>query len=221
MTPWHVCFVGDSFAPRILREAAKLKGLKVTDEPLDAELIFLSQDTPTAENGTRDLTAIERMVRANFVPSRVNVLTSQVPPGFTRGLGLPLYHQAETLRIKDALRRAISPEMHIIGCSNPKLELPWPYPEYLRVFDCPILRMTLEEAEFAKIAINYILARQVDTTNVLAKRGASWGCNWDVIKEVLKHDRRIGPHSYLEPGRWQDSAHLLRDNLTMLGYAGF
>ena len=216
MTPWYVCFVGDSFAPRILREAAERKGLRVTDDPLKAHLVFLSQDTPTASDGGRDLAFVERMVRANFARGRVNVLTSQVPPGFTRGLGLPLYYQAETLRIKDALSRALSPEMHIIGCGDPMLELPWPYLEYLRVFDCPILRMTLEEAELAKIAINYCLARQVDATNVLVTVAEKYACRWSVIKEVLQHDKRIGPHAYLDAGDWRMSPHLVRDHATVI-----
>ena len=139
------------------------------------------------------------------------VLTSQVPPGFTRSIGIQ-WHQAETLRIKDAFERAFYPEMFIVGGDG---EIPAAYREYLEAFNCPILRMSLEEAEFSKIAINTFLAAQVDTTNRLAKAAEKVGAKWERIAEVLRHDGRIGRHAYLEPGRWEDSPHLLRDAATL------
>jgi UDPglucose 6-dehydrogenase len=215
-----LCFLGTSHAAQHLSLAAKEKGFKLV-EPKDADLVFVSEDTPTDAEGHRDLGVIKGLVAEAFrmtVDATPIVLTSAVPPGFTRALGLPLWHQAETLRIKDAVERARKPEMLIVGEKEPGkgfANLPAPYVRYLLSFKCPVLRMTWEEAEFAKIAINMTLASQVENTNRLSKAAEKVGARWDVIAEVLKNDSRIGPKSYLQPGDWRESPHLLRDWKTL------
>ena len=142
------------------------------------------------------------------------VLTSQVPPGFTRSLGMNnIYHQAETLRIKDAESRAYSPDYIAVG--GPQ-GVSRHYADYLMAFHCPILRMTWEEAEFSKIAVNMFLAAQVDTTNRLASAAEKVGADWLQVRRALKYDKRIGQEAYLTPGRWRDSRHLLRDHVTLV-----
>jgi UDP-glucose 6-dehydrogenase len=141
------------------------------------------------------------------------VLTSQVPPGFTRSLGIKqIWHQAETLRILDAEERAAHPEQIIVGGEATPSPL---YMTYLLAWDCPIVRMTWEEAEFSKIAINMFLASQVDTTNRLYDVAQKLNVRWERVAKVLANDKRIGKYAYLRPGRWQDSTHLLRDHVTL------
>ena len=209
-----ICFIGNTHAPAILREAAREKGLSITEKPVDADLIFYSQDTPTDALGNRNLEPIRAGIMLLSGLKKTLVLTSQVPPGFTRSLEIPIYYQAETLRIKDAMERALKPEMHIVGCRSPRALLPTAYSDYLDAFDCPLLRMTFEEAEFAKIAINMNLIYQVNTTNTLSEVAHRIGVDWKVIRKVLQHDSRIGPKAYLEPGDWRESKHLLRDYVT-------
>lgn len=210
-----ICFVGASFAPTHLREAARLKGLHLTTQIHLADLVFISEDTPT-ENGKRDLAYIKSLIDAVMTEAKgAVVLTSQVPPGFTRSLGLNLYHMAETLRVKDAMDRALNPEQFIVGCENPADKLPDVFMRYLLAFDCPIHKVTWEEAEFSKIAINMTLASQVDNANRLSEAAQKVGANWNNIIPILQRDRRIGPYSYLSPGRWQFSQHLLRDYVTL------
>lgn len=211
-----ICFIGDSFAPQHLKAAAVLRGFYLTPYPDLADVVFVSQDTATDASGKRDLAPIRELVRdACRATTAPVVLTSQVPPGFTRSLKLPIYHQAETLRVKDAPMRALNPEQHIIGCEHPDKPLPDALAKYLLSFECPIHKMTWEEAELAKIAINMTLASQVENTNRLAAYADKVGARWEVIANVLKHDRRIGPHAYLDPGDWKKSPHLLRDWWTM------
>ena len=189
-----------------------MKGLKLTDDPAQADLVFVSEDTPTDSKGRRDLELIRNLVMDTFGKTMAPiVLTSQVPPGFTRSLQVPIYHQAETLRVKDALERALNPEQHIVGCLDPLAPLPKAYLRYLLAFPAPILKMSYESAEFAKIAINMTLAAQVENTNRLADAATICGAEWEDIVEVLQHDKRIGPHCYLSPGDWKQSRHLLRD----------
>jgi UDP-glucose 6-dehydrogenase len=74
--------------------------------------------------------------------------------------------------------------------------------------------MSYEEAEFSKIAINMTLISQVENTNKLNAYAQKHGLRWDKIQDVLMTDKRIGKESYLTPGRWQDSKHLMRDWVT-------
>jgi UDP-glucose 6-dehydrogenase len=212
-----LCFLGTSHAAQHLSQAAKEKGFDLVAQE-DADLVFVSEDTPTDSSGNRDLGVIRAIVKRARNTSAPIVLTSAVPPGFTRSLDFELWHQSETLRIKDAVERARRPEMLIVGEKEPGkgfANLPAPYVRYLLSFKCPVLRMTWEEAEFAKIAINMTLASQVENTNRLAKAAEKVGARWDVIAEVLKNDSRIGPNSYLQPGDWRESPHLLRDWRTL------
>lgn len=210
----RICFLGTSHAAQHLSRAAWHKGFDIV-VPDRADLVFISEDTPTDEEGRRDLEVVRQLAgRVRHVNVPV-VLTSAVPPGFTRSLDMPIWHQAETLRMIDAEYRANNPEMLIVGSDKGTEVAPAAYMYYLKAFLCPILRMTWEEAEFAKIAINACLAAQVETTNRLAAAARKAGASWGRIAEVLKQDRRIGPHAYLEPGRWQNSRHLLRDMLTL------
>lgn len=211
-----ICFLGDSYAAVTLKEGARRRGLPLTDEPGNADLIFVSQDTPTDEHGIRDLDRVRVLAESAKLFAVTVVLTSQVPPGFCRSLPFMVYHQAETLRTTgDGLHRAIYPEMFIVGTPTPGYAITKAYQEYLDAFDCPVLRMTYEDAEFAKIAINMTLASQVDNANRLSAAAAKCGADWGRVSRALRHDSRIGKYSYLTPGRWQDSRHLLRDAVTL------
>jgi len=206
-------FVGTSHAAQHLSEAAEKKGLALTGDIREADLIFVSEDTPTDADGQRLLYPIEALVTQALTYEVPVVLTSQVTPGFTRSFATSnIWHQAETLRIKDAKFRAEWPEQIIVG--GPPI-LPDTYIRYLKAFGCPINFMSWESAEFAKIAINMFLAAQVDLTNELAEAAQKVGAEWEDVARVLRHDKRIGPHAYLEPGCWQDSTHLLRDYVTL------
>lgn len=211
-----LCFLGNSHAPQTLAGAAQARGWTLTGAE-DAELIFLSEDTPTNEKGERDLSKIDYLmsIARRDVPF---VLTSQVPPGYTRKWSMhpQLFYLAETLRIKDAAVRAMYPEQFILGVRDTnEYVLPLPLCTYLLSHGCALNVMTYEEAEFAKIAINLFLAAQVDITNKLSAGAAKVGARWEPIAEALRCDKRIGRHAYLTPGRWQESLHLLRDHVTL------
>ena len=208
-----ICFLGFSHAALHLAEGARKRGIHVTDAPNLADIIFISEDTPTDDKGVRDLEPIRSLVHSATRFNKQIVLTSQVPPGFTRSLGLSnIYHQAETLRIKDAEYRAEHPDYIAVG--GP-LGISRHYSEYLMAFHCPILRMSWEEAEMTKIAVNMMLASQVDYTNYMAGLCKKVGADWENVAKALRLDCRIGPHAYLTPGRWQDSKHLFRDFVTV------
>ena len=212
----QILFMGDSFAANHLRQAARDKDFTITRFPEEAHLVFISQDAGIEKDGTRDLTQIKKDIETAKSFKAVKVLTSQVPPGFTRALNMEIYHQAETLRIKDARERAAKPEYICVGCKDPRETLPQVYLTYLRAFNCPIIQCSYEEAEFSKIAVNMTLASQVENSNRLSRAAKKIPhVKWGVIAQILYHDRRIGPYSYLKPGDWRESPHLLRDSVTL------
>lgn len=212
----RLCFLGDSHAAHHLREAARGKGMTIVDIQSDPDVVFVSQDTPILEGGYRDVQPIRNLCRsAEHLFRGPIVVTSQVPPGFTREVGRGrFYHQVDTLRIRDAAERAANPEAIVVGVPF-GYSIPLVYQDYLDAFHCPVLRMGLEDAEFSKIAFNMMLAAQVDQTNRLAAAAVKCGVDWNNVAEVLRYDSRIGPNAYLEPGRWQDSEHLMRDYRTL------
>jgi UDP-glucose 6-dehydrogenase len=212
----RVCFLGGTHAAHTMAEAARRRGMTVADDMTSCDLVFVSMDTPVGPDGRRDTTPIKALMRDILKLKRSQfVLTSQVPPGFTRSLNDGrIYHQSETLRIEDAIQRAMYPEMLIVG-TQLRLPICNPYREYLESFDCPILQGTYEDAEFAKIAINMTLAAQVESATRLSKAAGYYGADWGFVQRVLRHDSRIGKYSYLTPGDWRKSSHLLRDAMTL------
>ncbi len=211
-----IFFFGSSHAAHHLALGAIKRGNEVTFNAQQADVLFVSEDTPTDENGKRDLAPILELIDHAKGFNRPIVLTSQVPPGFTRSLGIKtMYHQAETLRIKDAEDRAYSPEYIAVGMEIEGAEMPSAYVKYLYSFGCPVLQMTWEDAEMSKIAVNMFLAAQVEATNKLSEAAKKVGASWQKVSHALALDKRIGSHAYLTPGRWEDSKHLYRDFVTL------
>lgn len=210
----QIHFIGTSHAAQHLKAAAWQRRIVVTENLKDADLVFVSEDVPTAEDGSRDLGHIIRLMYPAMEMHKNIVLTSQVPPGFTRSMWYhgKIWHQAETLRIKDATYRANHPDYIIVGGA---LERPASYNYYLQAFPCQKIYTDYESAEFSKIAINMTLAAQVENTNRLSAAAALCGADWGAVSKALAYDKRIGMESYLTPGRWQDSKHLLRDHYTL------
>jgi UDPglucose 6-dehydrogenase len=208
-----IYFAGTSHAAQHLRVGAKKRGLSIALTPNLADLIFVSEDTPTAEDGTRDVEPIRELVHSMTRFNKQIVLTSQVPPGFTRSLGITnIFHQAETLRIIDAEHRAENPDYIAVGGQGAICPA---YTHYLLSFRCPVIRMGWEEAEMSKIAVNMMLAAQVDFANKMAFACEKVGADWSVVAKALHCDKRLGEAAYLTPGRWEDSRHLWRDWVTL------
>ena len=219
----NVCVVGKSHLAFCTSVAAASRGFTVypEEEIEKAELVIVAQDTGTDNRGVRDSNDVLLSVNKVAPASRLDrpvVLMSQMEPGGTRLFGCPnIYHQPEQLRIVTATDNACNPPRIVVGCAEPTKfeELPAAYRTYLTAFNCPVLLMSYEEAEFSKIAINMWLAAQVDTTNRLAAAAEKVGASWERIAEAMRLDPRIGKDAYLTPGRWQDSLHLLRDHVTL------
>jgi UDPglucose 6-dehydrogenase len=189
----------------------------------DCDVVYISADVPTDEQGRSDLSSIRSLVSVAagcLGPDAVLVVLCQVPPGFTRCLydWAPerLYYQVETLVFGRALDRAMNPERFIVGCANPATPLHPSYRHVLEAYACPILSMRLESAELAKIAINCCLVASIGVANTLAELCEKLGADWREIAPALKLDARIGPSAYLTPGLGIAGGNLERDLISVV-----
>jgi UDPglucose 6-dehydrogenase len=186
------------------------------------DVIYVAPDVPTDDQGRSDVTGLTALIHSTAAvinPGAVMVVLSQVPPGYTRTLGvLPperLYYQVETLVFGQAVERAMKPERTIVGCADPARPLDTRLRAVLDAFGCPILPMRYESAELAKISINCCLVASIAVANTLAELCERIGADWSEIAPALKLDRRIGPHAYLAPGLGIAGGNLERDLATV------
>ena len=194
-----------------LKEALKLydKNIAVTSKETDlysCDLLYIARDVPTDDQGKSDLKDTHKLfeiARSNASSRSSVVILCQVPPGFTRQLDFPkdrLFYHMDPLIFGQALDRATKPDRFIIGLDNPERALTSSLERLLTSFECPILRMRYESAEFTKIAINLFLISSVSTTNTIADICEKIGADWVEMKRAVQLDKRIGPYAYTSPG---------------------
>lgn len=185
------------------------------------DIVYVSLDVPTNEEGESDLAPIRDMVSSAIARLRsdaILVVLCQVPPGFTRSLALPgerRFYQVETLVFGQAVERATKPERFIVGCEKPDRPLDPRLMAFLSAFDCPVLPMRYESAELAKISANICLIASISVANVMAEICEKIGADWSEIAPALKLDRRIGQFSYLSAGLGISGGNLERDLTTV------
>ena len=210
-------YIGRTHLGQTMMAAAIARGFGVIDyarpertQPPMPDLLFLTRDVDKPE----DKAAIIEDVAAALPFSEAGIpviVMSQVPPNFMWSCTLPgpFYYQVDTLIMNRAVSRAVCPEQIIIGCEDPEGDLPAAYAEYCAAFECPVLRMNYEDAEFTKIAINYLLGAQVAAAITLANAAKLVGAEWLNILPALRNDARLRG-GYLLPGS-PIGGHLPRD----------
>jgi UDPglucose 6-dehydrogenase len=212
----RIGFLGSTHLGNTLSKASRLRGFHTQfqcDETCDLMMV-----APDVEDHD-DLSSVRTYMNAavDLLPARLPVvLVSQVPPGFIRPYSRRrsnLFYQVDTIIMNRALERATMPERFVVGCARPHDNLHPDYYTYLTAFNCPIVKMSYESAELSKLAINYYLAKQIETTNALAAVARHVGADWDEMAPGLRLDARIGPHAYIRPG--EPGGHLPRDIRTV------
>jgi len=185
------------------------------------DIIYISIDVKTSPNGTSDLHPIRKLIEKilkTLNQSKILVILSQVPPGFTREFSKcnhSIFYQVETLIFGKALERALYPERIIVGNDNKNKILPKKYFNFLACFNCPIIRMNYESAELTKISINLLLISTLSLTNKMAEICENIDAVWHDIIPALQLDKRIGPYAYISPGLGISGGNLERDLKTI------
>lgn len=192
----------------------------------DAEVIWITYDTPVDANDRADVDYVMARVRAVVAaadPSAVIIISSQLPVGSTRLLEHPtrprrtLAYSPENLRLGDAVAAFTQPDRIVVGIrpegDRDRIE------ELLGAFSSRIEWMGVESAELVKHGVNAFLALSVAFANELAGIAERVGADAVEVERGLKSEGRIGARAYLRPGAAFAGGTLARDidYLTQIG----
>jgi UDPglucose 6-dehydrogenase len=204
---------------------------------LNSDVSFVIVPTPSDERGAFSLQyatwAFGEIGRA-LVEKRTYhlvVLTSTVLPGSTRYGLLPILEQQSGRKCGPDFGLCYSPEFIALGSVihdflNPDFTLVGEFDEQSgRLLEScyaditqnnpSCMRMSIENAELTKIAVNTFVTTKIAFANMLADLCERIpGGNTDVVTGALGRDRRIGPH-YLKGGLGYGGPCFPRDNVAL------
>jgi len=195
-------------------EARRLSwAVGLSEETLErSEVVFLCVGTPSADDGSADLTALWTVVDGlrSHIPKRpkVVVLKSTVPVGTGVRLRSRLgelssnWHVAnnpEFLREGTAVEDFLRPDRVVVGVDGKHAESVMRQ-LYEPVANCgPLMVMDSSSAELTKYTSNSMLAMRISFMNEVARMAESVGADAEMVRKGVGADKRIGP-SYLYPG---------------------
>jgi len=225
--------------PELIR--ANRKNIRATlsaEEAIRAsEISFVIVPTPSDCDGSFSLQYAKHAFRGIGQALRVKkdyhtvVMTSTVLPGATRYGLLPVLEQEsgrkcgpdfglcynpEFIALGSVIRDFLNPDFYLLGQFDEKsgdmLEA-----VHHRVSEnhAPVKRMTLENAELAKIAVNSFVTMKISFANLMAELCEKLpGGDVDVISDALGMDQRIG-RKYLTGGLGFGGPCFPRDNVAL------
>ncbi len=247
LDPTKLKLLGEGRAPiveegidEITREAAHSGRLQVTDKLddriADYDLIFVCVGTPSAANGSQDLTAVRRVSEQIGAALKgcsgfpVVVLRSTVYPGSTEGVVKPILEehargkagsdfglcfQPEFLREGSSVKDFYNPPFTVVGTDCPKSQ------ERVRSlfadFPGEFVATGFSAAEMLKLTCNVFHALKISFANEVGRLGRSLGVDSREVMNLVCKDRslNISP-AYLKPGFAYGGSCLPKDLRAML-----
>ena len=211
--------------------------LSVADAVRDSAITFVIVPTPSDARGAFAFDAAAKAFEAIGAALRTKdayhlvVLTSTVLPGTTRQALLPILERASGKRAGADFGVCYSPEFIALGSVirdflNPDFTLIGEIDDragamleacYSQVManHAPARRMSIENAELAKISVNSFVTMKITFANMLASLcEAIPGADVDVVTHALGSDRRIGA-KYLTGGLGYGGPCFPRDNVAL------
>ena len=231
-------FIGQGFIGKNYADDFETRGLSVTryslEEPhvknkdniKDCDIVFIAVPTPTTPEGFDD--SIVRSALSLVGKGRIAVLKSTMQPGKTEAIqdafpDLLILHSPEFLREATAAYDAAHPERNIIGMARDTDSHRAAAEQVLAVLPPAPYQLicTAREAEYVKYAGNAYLFLKVVFANLIYDASAKDACDWEVIRQALGADSRIGPshlgvvhtsgHPGAVPGRGAGGHCLIKD----------
>ena len=155
-------------------------------------------------------------------PDYLYIVTSTTTPGscdeFRKIVGDNIVYKPEFIRLEHVDADLLAPSFILIGEAN--TEAGYRAERlYRQVADVPVKRMSLIEAELAKITLNCALTMKISLANQVYLIAKKIGVDASKIMEAVGADPRIGL-PYLIPGRPYEGPCLPRDNSMFRYYAG-
>lgn len=186
---------------------------KLAEAVKGARLLFLAVGTPSADDGSADLSAlwaVVKQVSAIIEPQTIIVTKSTVPVGtnaqiFARlkeltGRDCMVASNPEFLKEGTAINDFQFPDRVVVGVRDEDAAeaLEELYKPFLRT-DHPFLVMSPESAELTKYVANALLATKISFINEMANLCEKMGGDINDIRRGIGHDQRIG-FAFLFPG---------------------
>ncbi|MBO0864267.1 MAG: UDP-glucose/GDP-mannose dehydrogenase family protein [Mycobacterium sp.] len=191
----------------------------------DCDVVFVCVPTPTSDDGSADLRAVESVadtLAATMRRGSVVALKSTVPVGTCRRLGERLHANGihavsnpEFLREGHAVYDFRHPDRVVIGATDEEGEAADRVAELYAGDTDTILRMGPESAELAKYASNAFLAVKLSFVNSLAELCGRLGADIGDVTGCMGADERIGPH-FLAPGPGWGGSCLPKDTAALV-----
>ncbi len=187
-----------------------------------AEVIFIAVGTPSAVDGSADLSAVYAVAetigktlqaeidKGTPLGFKVVVTKSTVPVGTADKIreiisknttaSFAVASNPEFLKEGNAINDFMKPDRVVIGCDHPKAQeaLRHLYAAFVRATD-RIHVMDPRSAELTKYASNALLATRISFMNDLAVLAEKLGADIELVRKGVGADPRIGP-KFLFPG---------------------
>lgn len=191
------------------------------------DYIFITLDTPVNDSDEVILTSLNKLfdLVVKYVSKKtIIILSSQVPIGTTRSfikrlkLNTKVIYFPENLRLGTAIHDFLKPTRIVLGSdSHEAIE------QFLKdfpLFNCFVLKMSVESAEMLKHALNSYLALNISFASELCDLCELLGANAEDVVSGLKSDRRISPNAPIKPGLGFAGGTLGRDVKTLMNLSG-
>jgi len=211
--------------------------LSVDEAILGSDISFVIVPTPSDERGAFTLQyakfAFKSLGQAlkQKTGYHVIVLTSTVLPGATRHGLLPILEQEsgkkcgadfglcynpEFIALGSVIRDFLNPDFYLLGQFDQRSgDLLEQVHHRVSQNNAPVKRMSLENAELAKIAVNSYVTMKISFANMLADFCEHLpGGDVDVVSDALGMDKRIG-RKYLTGGFGFGGPCFPRDNVAL------
>lgn len=215
-----------------------IRGTLSTEEAvMESHISFVIIPTPSDARGAFSLTYAKSAFREIGQALRKKkdyhtvVMTSTVLPGATRlgllpilekesgkkcGRDFGLCYNPEFIALGSVIRDFLNPDFYLVGqfddLSGDALEA---VHLQVSVNQAPVKRMSLENAELAKIAVNSFVTMKISFANMLAEFCEKIpGGDVDVVSDALGMDKRIG-RKYLTGGLGFGGPCFPRDNVAL------
>jgi UDPglucose 6-dehydrogenase len=178
-----------------------------------ARLIFLAVGTPSAHDGSADLSSLWKVVdqvAPHLADGAIVITKSTVPVGTNAGIFRRLREQTgrechvasnpEFLKEGAALDDFMKPDRVVVGvrCEEDAEELRELYSPFLRT-EKPFLVMSPESAEMTKYVANALLSTKISFINEVANLCERMEADINDVRRGIGHDSRIG-FAFLFPG---------------------
>jgi UDPglucose 6-dehydrogenase len=225
-------------AEMIAANKARLRATLSTEEAvLGSDISFVIVPTPSDERGAFTLQyaryAFKSLGQALKKKNgyHVIVLTSTVLPGSTRHGLLPILEQEsgkrcgpdfglcynpEFIALGSVIRDFLNPDFYLLGEFDRRSgDLLEQVHHQVSQNNAPVKRMSLENAELAKIAVNSFVTLKISYANMLAEFCEKLpGGDVDIVSDALGMDKRIG-RKYLTGGFGFGGPCFPRDNVAL------